>query len=339
MRIPLHLHIGHPKVASSSIQVALAQNLDALRTEGFLVADANLCFPETGPLHGFPITLVAELCERKEAGLREAAERFAAAQQQIGNRKLKLVVSSESMAIPEAEYIAKALRHAFEIHVIYYVRRQEEWLVSAWNQWGSKEGLNLVDYCNKLLAVPFPDYDQVAQRWEAVADSMHVRPLHTKALVGGDIVLDFFAAIGSKLGITPPDPVNQSFDLALLEVFQDSSFLFASADDNSLREWLRDVIPEGFPIEKPILDTDLLQRIRNSYDRCNRALHARHFPQLPYEAVFGPRRQRGPDGQLPEDQRSPEAQIERLRRVAGLQFALLFRLSEQVRQLRANKGA
>jgi hypothetical protein len=63
MRIPLYLHIGHPKVASSSIQVALAQNLDALRAEGYLVADADLQFPETGPLNGFPITLVVELCE------------------------------------------------------------------------------------------------------------------------------------------------------------------------------------------------------------------------------------------------------------------------------------
>ena len=52
MRHPLYLHIGHGKVGSSSIQQALARDLDALRSADFLVADRKLEFCEAGPMDG-----------------------------------------------------------------------------------------------------------------------------------------------------------------------------------------------------------------------------------------------------------------------------------------------
>ena len=195
MRRRLYLHIGHPKCASTTIQSALARNVAALREHGFLVADGGLDFPESGPLGSSPTHEVAALIERGEPGLLEAVQRVDRASQRSGERFGRLVLSAESLTIPGAELFAKALRHVFEIHVLYYVRRQDDYLVSAWNQWGCKEGVGLAPYVERELAVPQPNFPRVLERWRPHADSLRVRPLHPAALTGGHVVTDLFDAI------------------------------------------------------------------------------------------------------------------------------------------------
>jgi hypothetical protein len=207
MRQRLSLHIGHPKVASTAIENALVQHVDALRAQGYLVADSNFEFPEEGPLDGAPVQYVADMCARQEVGLKEAVLTFHELGSRLGDRFDKAIVSSESMTKPEAEFLARALRHEFEIHVIYYIRRQDDWLVSAWNQWGCQDGETLVEFCEHLVENSYPNFKNVLSRWQPVADTVHVKPLHA------------------------------SMALALLEVFASSDFLFESIHDKRIIHW------------------------------------------------------------------------------------------------------
>lgn len=333
MRKPLYLHIGHPKAASTAIQAALGQNIDVLRAQGFLVADSNFDFLAEGRLDGAPVHYVADMCERKEEGLKEAVLKFHELGSRLGERFDKVIVSSESLCIPEAEYLARALRHEFEIHVVYYVRRQDEWLISAWNQWGCQGGETLGQFCESLVDMPFPNFFKVASRWQSTADTMHVKPLHASALVGGDVLTDFFAAIGANVEVKDRSPANASMDLALLEVFASSEFLFESVHDKRIVDWLRAALPADYPVEKPALGADLLARIRDRFDVSNRELHQMFFADTDYEVVFGPRKDEQSRLEQNAQQSTPEAEMNRMRRVIGLQFDLLQSMHERLKKL------
>ncbi|HEB53006.1 MAG TPA: hypothetical protein ENI87_07125 [bacterium] len=333
MRHPLYLHIGHPKTASSTIQAAIAQNVDALRAEGFLVANAQMQFDEQGPQRGMPVQYVADMIERREAGLAAALQRFHELGERLGGAFDKVLVSAESLCIPDAEVLAQALRHAFEIHVIYYLRRQDEWLVSAWGQWGCQEGVALSDYVERQLAIPQPNFAKVIGRWRGCADNLRVRPLHPSALVHGDVTADFFAAIGARHRPKPPARNNESLDLALQETFASSPFLFESYRDKTLPGWLRTVTPAGFPLEKGTLGEALLARIRDTFAQQNRELHREFFPQVDYDTVFGPHADAHEREQIYRQQTSDAATIARLRRVVGLQLHLLHDLQRRIERL------
>ena len=337
MRRPLYLHIGHGKAGSSTIQVALGREIERLRAAGFLVADRAMQFAESGPLDGCPVNYVAARCAEREAGLRTVTERFHAVAQTLQGRDGRLVVSAESFAVPGAEYLAQALRHAFEIHVVYYVRRQEDWIPSAWNQWGSREGLSLAAYLDRALATPQPNYERVLERWEPVADTVRVRPLHAGGLDGGRVDADFFAAIGAGFAPAAGPRQNEGLDLGLLEVFASSPFLFSHGDDepdvgatSALREWLAQRLPASLRSDRPLLDGAQRQRVRAAFREANLRLQQRWFPDVEFDAVFGPAEDEAAIAERAEAQRREGAELDRLRRVVGLQLELIHELRERI---------
>ena len=88
MKPPLYLHIGHGKVASSTIQAALRQQAGPLRQDGFLIADGNLDFPEDGPVDGVPVDYLArDFTSIRSALLDFAAQRYPKWQERIEAEK------------------------------------------------------------------------------------------------------------------------------------------------------------------------------------------------------------------------------------------------------------
>lgn len=338
MRRPLYLHIGHPKTASSTLQAALIRCADELRGSGCLVANATMEFPEFGPPGPPPVQYIADTVDRGESGLLEVVAKFQSLEQHLGARTPRLIVSAESLSKPGAELLGRALQHAFEIHVVYYIRRQDEWLISAWNQWGTKEGLGLTGFCERRLALSQPNFAKVLGRWEPVADTLRVRPLHPAALTGGSIVSDFFAAVGAVVEVPEDARANASPDLALLEVFASSPFLFESADDNTVRNWLRGELPPDYPIERATLSSDLLARIRDTFAAGNRDLHARFFADVDYDAVFGPWPDEDARLRQHAAQALPTSALERARRTIGLQFKMMHDMHLRLSRLESDES-
>lgn len=329
----LYFHIGHPKVASTTIQTAVENNIDTLRDQGFLVADSNFGFPEEGPLDGAPVLYVSQMLERKDEGLKEAVQRFHELGDRLGGRFDKVLVTAESLCMPEAHYLARALRHEFETHVIYYIRRQDDWMLSAWNQWGCQNGKDLSAFCEHMMEIGHPTYLRTARFWQAESHSIRIRPLHSPSLIGGGVLTDFFAAIGADVSLDDPSSANASLDLALLEVFASSDFLFDSIHDKRHARWLRRHMPEGYPVEKPALGAQLLERVRKHFEAENRELHGEFFADLDYGQLFGPHPDEAERLAKSVVQTTPEAEMDRMRRVIGLQFDLLYKMNERLKKL------
>lgn len=322
----ISIHIGHSKCASTTLQAALLANIDALRARGALVADENMCFPTEGAIARPPTFYVARMLERGEEGLREAVEHLHRQSEALPERYTHLILSAESFANPQGEYLARALVHGYHVEVVYYVRRPQDFLVSAWAQWGCLAGKSLRAYVDREFELGRPAYWKIASGWESFAHAIHVRPLHESALRNGDVVADFFAALGyPELEVAAPGARNPMLDWGVLEVFADSPFLFEDIHDTGLGEWLKQ--HGAVASDRPRLPRDVVEEVRDRYDDDNRRLHERYFPDVDFDAVMATR----VDDCAPAQSEAEEvaAQLARLRRVVGLQMAILRRMSER----------
>lgn len=328
-RPKLFLHIGHGKVASSTIQAALQANIDVLRSQGFLVADDQLRFPVAGPVTANAVPYFTKMRQMEGGGDADFGGRMGALEaHRASGRYHTAIISAENLTAPGLESIGPQLLHVFDVQVLYYVRRPDDWLLSAWKQWGVKQGVGIAEFFEEAIGNGHPPFLKVAERWQEAAGAIRVRPLHPDALEGGDIVRDVFHAIGCKPEVTDLPRVNPSFDLSLLEVMAQSPFLFDDRNDNRLFHYLQQVLPEEFPHERLALGRDMLERLHARLEGDNRELHRRFFPAVDYDAVFG---WRDPKPVTSEP-------LDRIRRVLGLQLGRLQDLEQRVAALESRGG-
>lgn len=293
MRPRMFLHIGHSKVGSSSLQAFLSRNIDQVRKQGFLVANGDGTFPKSGPCDANPLDVLQSARDEGPDAQRLFHDHFQqlhADLQDPDNPFDKLIISAENLCNPRFEPLFEPLRDLFEIHILYYIRRQDEWVASAWKQWGVKGGMTLLQFCQRNLTgpVPYPSYLSVADRWEPLSESMHVRPLHPSVLHNGDIVSDFAHAIGlDGSDCQKVHVANKTIDAAILEVLCHSPFLFEHADDDRAFTFLKEFLPEGIPAMPATIDWDIRSRIIRLFRTENHELIRRFFPQGKYSQIFG----------------------------------------------------
>ncbi len=325
MRPKLFLHIGHSKCASTTLQEFARQNLAALQAQGLLVADAQLRFPERGPLEGFPVQFFETQLQAGPAG----RERVAAALTVLHERLAKgshraALISAENLCNPGGEALFRGEHERFDLQLVYYLRRQDDWQVSAWKQWHLREGICLEDFCRRATRQRYPGFAAVLERWRPVPAGRHVRPLHPSALHGGAVIPDFAAVLGIDIaGMRPVADQNQSPDGAVLEVLWRNPGLFASLHDHSMLDVLDRLLPRHD--RQPVfLAADTRRAVLAAFAEENRALHREHFPHADFSAIFEP--------QIPE--RTAPTATDSAFRALGLLASAVVALQKQVDELR-----
>ena len=80
-----------------------------------------------------------------------------------------------------------------EISILLYIRRQDEFLLSSWQQWRHKKGQSLKWVIDNALKSHVPDYLGTAKFFEKVygKKSLSVIPFHRKAFKDGNLISDF----------------------------------------------------------------------------------------------------------------------------------------------------
>jgi len=291
MKPSLFLHIGHGKTGSTTIQYALRDNAEALRARGLLLADGDLRFPVSGRIELHPLILFDRLLWR-------VPEEVALAEMRLIQNDLKgalqaggyrgAVISSENLCSEHGPRLFAGFQSEFDLHVIYYVRRQDEWLESSWKQWGLKEGIGLAEYVRNQIALGQPDYLRSARDWREIAKTMRVVP--TNGIP--DIIRSFWDALGLTDFNPPPTPsYNQSFDWSILEVLSKNPYLFSSVRDNRLFELLDNLLPEEPPRDgHALLDRDSAQEVMDAHRESNQVLQREFFPDYQPLGDYPPRR-------------------------------------------------
>lgn len=163
----LVLHIGLRKTGTSAIQSFLAQNRAALRLFGVRYPQALLVpqGQDAGPKHQHVRQAIAG-GEALAAQMREAvAER--ARQSRI------TVLSAEELSDPDPAIAAALapLSGEFDIRVVVYLRRQDEWALSTYRQAvmdrDPAAAAGLLPWVSRPEVLARLDYDALLQPWEA----------------------------------------------------------------------------------------------------------------------------------------------------------------------------
>ena len=249
MRITVH--IGAGKTGTSSIQKALQRNLSALEAAGIFIPASDLTVD--GKVHGYQVFGFQDLINSQDE---TSPERFDAmlgglvAKAEAGNFE-RILFSAENLSnqVDWAGLLGQALaKH--EVDVLFYIRRQDLYFLSAYQQWGLKTGLTFDQWFFRQKDHR-GDWAQTLKTWQNMASSIKVRVYERQRLAGGDVVQDFFEHVGidgSGLQLSGHQE-NHSYSLAAEELALSSPNLFENAHDNRFFHFL-DEVAMGSQIKK-----------------------------------------------------------------------------------------
>jgi len=287
------LHIGAAKCGSSAIQHHLAKNLSAMSRIGISVPGHRLDGESevTGELIWFFEYIDKE--EDRLGILRRRFMRLMADAESVGHTHL--VVSAENICNhPDYAALLREALAGVEAKVVFYVRRQDDYFVSAWQQWNLKRFESLDVYLNTRVGID--------ARWLKIIEpwiehfglyNVVVRPFRRDMLVGQHVVSDFFAATGFGGAAIGPlgGIVNSSFDENLAEMAHRIRDVFKDAHDNEFFEVMTRLL--GQPALKKgsasqVLTFDQRRSIYERYLEENEELKRLCLPTLGEAPLFQP---------------------------------------------------
>ena len=193
MRKKVILHIGASKAGSSSIQAFLRRNRFAFAKLGYVVPDSSLSIG--GPVSGDHVFALEDLAKVGNAAT--FRDRIDALFEQSEPDTQGLIFSAENLSNTGNSAIIAQLADDFDLRIVMYLRRQDELLTSAWQQWASKIETDF----NAWLIMALKQYghwDRVLAEWlrHAGRQAMVARVFDRASFVNGDLLQDFVDAIG-----------------------------------------------------------------------------------------------------------------------------------------------
>lgn len=203
----IYFHIGAHKTGTTSVQRALSDNAERLRERGFL-------FPSPGPGYYAHHRLMYGLRRRRDQKTGDIPD----PQSEITRIRTEASADSGSAVIISSEGLFsldhRSIRYlydqfdGFERRVIAYVRRQDNMIVSTYNQRIKSHKNRFNRDFSRLLENPRAmvsdiDYRGHLDRWSSVFGRDHVVVRCYEA--AQDVVADFQTMVGIPIPLSSPD--------------------------------------------------------------------------------------------------------------------------------------
>jgi len=272
----LYLHIGHPKAGSTTVQEFLFKNWRRLVANGFDLPTATLGISEEMSPPGNPIAFFIAMQEKQDTTpLVDWVEKAA-------QRSSKLLMSAECLSGWYWHKPFVEISEHIDIHVIYYVRRQDEILLSAWRQWGIKRGLSLSNFIEKRLENRQPDFNNSILPWinNVRLSSIYIRFVDPRFLWQGSLIQDLSRKLNLRFeDLEPVSRQNESIDARLLLYLSERPELFSSIHDDSLFSLLSNTRGVGPRMRLHLTETQFSQ-IHDAFEPANQKLLAAYHPEM-----------------------------------------------------------
>lgn len=244
----LLVHAGANKTGSSAIQAFLAHNHKALREEGVVVPDATCGL--TDKVTGYQVFYLQELLSSPDGAAR--LERDVEAIARAEGSAHTLLLSGENLAAdPAAPKLFEGLAKKYDARLILYIRRQDEYLLSSWQQWYSKISDDFWAWLVGSLGKT-GNWAAYLRAWAEVLpdERITVRVFEPDRLSGGDVVRDFLGCIGverpHETFIHPKTRVNPSFTEAVQDLVAGNGFIFDDVHDNRFYSFVQELTDDSF---------------------------------------------------------------------------------------------
>lgn len=237
------IHIGTGKTGTSSIQMFLRRNSQALRAQRYI-------YPRLGasrsPVHH---NLMHQLRGNRRFQANE--ETWEAIAELAGERPgHHLVLSSEALHQANAGQVAqiRQLLAPFEVRIVVYLRRQSDMLESWFLQQlkTSKPRSPTIGEFADTVA-PSLDYAAMLAPWAHCFGhaAVHVRIFEPASFVNGDLIDDFCCSIGLQAPSTSPIP-----GYVAIDSHNTSPGAYALALQEALRQRLKASQDSPLPVEE-----------------------------------------------------------------------------------------
>ena len=277
------LHIGAGKTGTSAIQMFLRRNAVALAEAGYVVPDQNLGLE--GKITGEHVwKLESMLGNADPNGVKEALINLV---ERIPD-DAKLLLSAENMSNLGNHRSFKGLADLAPTQAILYIRRQDDLLMSAWQQWHVKVESDFQAWLIRALRI-YGQWERIIEDWEGVlgTGAVTVRVFERSAFVRNDLLADFADSVGighlaDSLEFSV-GRVNASMNDVVTSVVQGSRSLFTDTHDNGYYNFVERVLGDSMASQKKLSLVSKLQResIIGHYSTMNRRIAARFFPERP----------------------------------------------------------
>src|SRR5215204_2412769 len=231
----LIVHIGANKTGSSAVQRFLSLNNLALRAEGIVVPDDD--FRIADKIQGHHVFGFKELLESPSEGRKQLEDAIDAVDLAYP-RATAILLSAENLAAnPAAPSLFEDLVEKYDTRVVIYIRRQDEFLLSSWQQWHSKIWVDFWAWVISVVGM-LGDWRAYLENWETVIprDKITVRIFERSKLEGGDVIADFYNILGISKPLSslayPKGAVNPSFSDAIMDLVKGNERIFRNVHDN-----------------------------------------------------------------------------------------------------------
>lgn len=294
MHKKLVLHIGANKTGSSAIQRFLAINSPVLREEGVVVPDSN--FQAAEKTQGQHVFGFQKLLQSPQEG-REHLENSIEAVNTAYPEASTILLSAENLtADPAAPSLFENLVNEYDTRIVLYIRRQDEYILSSWQQWNSKIS---TDFWAWILSVSgvLGDWRAYLQNWETVIqrENISVRVYERSKLEDEDVISDFYNILGVSRPFDtlayPKDVVNPSFSDAIMDLVKGNELIFQNVHDNDFYNFVIKMTGEKYTKSSRQSPITFAQRqaILGKYKEQNDWVKKNYFPEARGQLFTPPR--------------------------------------------------
>ncbi|WP_418135401.1 glycosyltransferase family 92 protein [Oceanimonas smirnovii] len=294
----LIIHPGHAKCGSTSIQNFLRVNRGKLFSSGYLVPDINFNFfdhPEVRHETESPRAFLEKIILGDDVG--NFTEKLKSITGKYNHHTL--IISAENLTNrispgSNSYKIHQALKENFsEVTLIYYIKPQDNFILSSWQQWGYKKGLTLEEHTKQALAQHQPNYLNAVKCFENIfkKENIHVTPLNKKYLINQDLIMDFCSRSGidtTELKVEVKEE-NKSLNPFICEELSKTPSLFKSPHDESVKRSLIEKVEDKsflFKRHDSYLSVEKRKEIIKSFKKHNSYLHKNYFSHQDIEDIF-----------------------------------------------------
>lgn len=278
----LVLHPGHSKCGSTTIQKAIIKNRQLLEDNGYIIPDpqmrtkGDLGFNPNGET---PRPFFRHAMENQDVSTLK--KKLGKIKNKFSGRDVSVLISAENLVNqlgrPSGMQIHQELMNCFsDYRVLYYIRRQDQFIMSAWQQWGYKQGISLREFTRRSIKVRNPNYRAALEKFGDIYGESCVSaiPLSVDYLKGESLVADFFYRLGITQDVKKPGRSieNQSLNPYICEALSKVSHLFKDVHDESVKIELEKCCgsQEGlFSSSSEYLSPQLRSHILNSFGKDN----------------------------------------------------------------------
>ena len=283
----LILHIGAATCGSSSIHHYLATNASALRANGVMIPDGMLDI--AGDITGEQVRFFQDLLRvpRPHVVVRD---KLKALKIRMAATGLHTMIVSAPILMSDPIFpaaCAAALTFFPDVRIVSYIRRQDDYLISAWRRWWFKKYPSISSYIESVLGRE-ADWSGILKPWERIygRSRITVRLFQQGSLLADDIVEDFLASfqISRNRCLANPAWVNVTMDETLIEIAGAIGDIFASQPESEFLKLATELLGKSAVktyAGSRLLSLDERRAILRRYEVGNEAVRRNYFPSLP----------------------------------------------------------